>query len=162
MTGECLARLRALGSFSGTRYPAVVAGSVAGDAATVIREAYRTRLELFAAVERIVPVEESVAFERDDVTERLCEALEGAGSRLAGRSFYVRARLRGLKGRVEHQAVERALGAFLLERAEAAGQAARVRFADTDVVVAVEVLGSTVGYAYLDRELRAIDLVRAP
>ena len=111
-------------------------------------------------IDRIVPVEEAVSFVRDDVTETLCEALEPRASRLCGKTFYVRVHLRGLKGRIEHPAVERALGDFLSEFAGRAGAPPKVSFKDPDVVVVAEVVGRRVGYAFLGREERSTDLVR--
>ena len=104
--------------------------------------------------------EAAVARERADVTERLCCELERCGPSLAGKSFHVRARLRGLTDRVEKSAVERALGGYLLELAEAAGSSARVTFTDADLVLAVEVIGKRVGYGFLDRTVRSVPLVR--
>ena len=54
----------------------------------------------------------------------------------------------------------RALGSFLAEQASRIGEPARVTFDDPDLVLVVQVLGSTVGYAFLDRETRALDIVR--
>jgi tRNA(Ser,Leu) C12 N-acetylase TAN1 len=99
-------------------------------------------------------------FERDDVTEHLCCALADAGPRVAGKTFHVRTRLRGLTGRVDDQAVDRALGGYLLDLADAAGAAARVSFQDPELVVVVEVIGRRAGYAFLDRAIRAVPLVR--
>ena len=101
-----------------------------------------------------------VAFDRHDVMEALCVALHGKGARLANKTFYVRARLRGLKGRLETQAVERALGGFLIDDAARAGGDATVRFDDPDVVVIAEVLGKTVGWAFLERDRRDPALLR--
>jgi len=111
-------------------------------------------------VQRIVPVEAAPAFSADDVTETVCEHLEPLALRLAGKSFFVRAKLRGLKGRLEHPVVERAVGAFLVGFSSAAGgEPARVAFDDPDEVVVLEVVGRRVGYAFLDRALRASPLV---
>ena len=94
------------------------------------------------------------------MTEELCCALENAGPRVAGKSFHVRARLRGLTGRVDKSAVERALGGYLLDVAEASGAPARVTFSDPDTIVVVEVIGKRAGYAFLGRDVRAVPLVR--
>lgn len=168
VTGRTLAALARFGRFRTGGYPQVVLGVVdrsrAGQAATLtagIEEVAAGASPFDELLERVVPVESAVLFRRDDVTETLCERLEGSGPRLAGRSFHVRSHLRGLKGRVEHPAVERALGAFLGELAERAGAPARVTFDDPDVIVAVEVAGQRVGYAFLDRDLRSSRLVRA-
>lgn len=168
VTGRTLAALGRLGRFRTGGYPQVLLGVVdrsrsdAGPSLTAgIEDLVAGAAPFDELVERVLPVERAILFRREDVTETLCEELDGAGPRLAGRSFHVRSHLRGLKGRVEHPAVERALGAFLAERAQAAGAAARVTFDDPDLIVAVEVAGQRVGYAFLDRQLRASPRVRA-
>ena len=156
--GKALARLRGHGEFRTTGYPRVLVGEV-GDPRAFAGEAAADEASWSSLVQKLIPIDHSSVFERDDVTENLCVALAGVGPRLAGRSFYVRARLRGMKGRLEHPAVERALGAFLVDRAAAAGEPAAVRFSDVDFVVAVEVVGARAGYALLDREMRASPLL---
>jgi tRNA(Ser,Leu) C12 N-acetylase TAN1 len=162
MTGRVLNGLGRFGRFVPSPYPSVIVGRTHGDDALAEFVTLRSETpERFEHVRKIMPVEAVVPFERDDVTETLCTALDGQGGRLANKPFYVRARLRGMKGRLETQAVERALGAFLLDAAERAGGAASVRFDDPDVVVVAEVVGKTVGWAFLERERRDPDLLRA-
>lgn len=163
-TGSALALLAGAGRFRTGGYPQVLVGTVArprgkGDLLAGI-ESLAAGQACDGIIDRIVPMEEAVPFVRDDVTETLCEALEPLASRLCGKSFYVRAHLRGLKGRVEHPALERALGDFLSEFAARAGTPPSVRFRDPDVVVVVEVVGRRVGYAFLGREERAAPLIR--
>jgi len=166
VTGRTLAALASFGRFRTGGYPQVLLGVVergpapAAALSSGIEDLVAGRPPFDELMERVVPVERAVRFIRQDVTETLCEQLEDAGPRLAGKSFHVRAHLRGLKGLVEHPAVERALGAFLAERAEEAGAPARVTFDDPDVIVAIEVAGQRVGYALLDRDLRANSRVR--
>jgi tRNA(Ser,Leu) C12 N-acetylase TAN1 len=96
----------------------------------------------------------------DDVTETLCAALADGGARVAGKRFYVRCRLRGLESRLESRAVERAIGAYLVELAALTGTPAKVSFDDPDVVVLIEVIGDTVGYAFLGSRAIQSPLVR--
>ncbi len=170
-----LNRLRPLGRFRTSGYPRVLLGMVDdkgqdsaagnedgngnGDRIARVVDFFEQNPDLAAELQRVVPVEASPLFERDDVTETLCVAMHHKGVELAGRSFHVRAHLRGLKGRQETTAVEGALGEFLLERAEAGGRAATVTFGDPDVVVAVEVAGRRAGYAFFEREQRALPLL---
>lgn len=162
MTGRVLESLGRFGRFMPSPYPSVIVGRTHGDDAladfTALREDSPAHFE---HVRKIMPVECVVPFVRDDVTESLCTALDGQGERLVDKSFYVRVRLRGLKGRLETQAVERAIGAFLVEAAERAGGSASVRFDDPDVVVVAEVVGKTVGYAFLERACRDPELLRS-
>lgn len=161
--GESLRAIRNLepvGRFRATPYRGVLVGVVAGDPAVAVREAWDGDRSVFGHVVRLIPLERVVVFERDDVTEQLCRELEGSGPRVAGQSFHVRARLRGLSGKVESQAVERALGGLLLDVAAKQQCPARVSFKDPDLVLAVEVIGRRVGFGFLDRDARAVPLVR--
>jgi len=163
-TGEALAVLSRFGRFRTGGYPQVLLGTVERRSPEALGDGLGELLAADAVaplpLERLCPVEDAVPFPRDDVTETLCEHFESRAARLCGKTFYVRASLRGLKGRLEHPAVERALGDFLYERASAAGAPPKVRFSDPDIVVVVEVVGRRVGFAFLDREMRAGPLVR--
>ena len=147
--------------FRGSGYPRVLVGRAPRtSAAQELVARVGADQQLGASLFRMVELERSLPFSRYELTETLCDEFEGLGSRLAGRSFYVRANLRGLKGRLQTPAVERALGAFLLDRAETFGAPARVCFDGPELVVAVEVVGSRVGYVLLDREARSLPLLR--
>jgi hypothetical protein len=163
-TGRALSLLGGIGRFRTGGYPQVLLGVVdradPADLRCGVEDAARGEGPWAGAVERIVPVERAVSFVRDDVTETLCETLEPLAPRLCGKTFYVRTHLRGMKGRIEHPAVERALGDFLFEFASRAGEPPKVRFRDPDVVVVAEVTGRRVGFGFLTRELRALPLVK--
>lgn len=164
-TGKALALLGEAGRFRTGGYPQVLVGTVArpggrADLAAGLAGIASATERAAGVLDRLVPVEEAVHFERDDVTETLCERFEPLAGRLCGKSFYVRAHLRGLKGRIEHPAVERALGEFLWEFASRAGEPPTVRFQDPDVIVVVEVVGRRAGYGFLDREVRGLPLVK--
>lgn len=170
-----------MGRFRHTPYPSVLIGTLletdeatgeiadssdsrsaasARDSRAILAGWYEREPALFEHVNRVTPIEVTTRFDNDDVTESLCVALEPHAVRLCGIRFYVRVNLRGLKGRVQAQACERALGSFLWEQAGAAGAAAEVGFDDADIVVAVEVVGKRAGFAFLDREARSIELIR--
>jgi tRNA(Ser,Leu) C12 N-acetylase TAN1 len=159
-SARAVARLASVGAFRATPYRRVLVGVLAGDASARLIEGWNAQPSAFEHVVRIIPLDRVVAFERDDVTEEVCCATTGAGARLANKSFHVRARLRGLKGRLERQTVERALGGYFLDLAEAAGAPARVTFSDPDYIVAIEVIGRRVGVGILGRDVRAVPLVR--
>ena len=162
---KALNDLRALAAFSDLRpspHGGVAIGAVRGgeEPIDVLNREHAARPDAFRHVQRIVPVEKVVEFRRDDVTETLCEALAGEGSRVAGKRFYVRCRLRGMESRLEARAVERAIGAYLFELAAQSGRPARVSFDDAEIVVGLEVIGTTVGYAFHDRRAIESALVR--
>ncbi len=164
MSGDALALLPRIGRFRHTPYPGVLIGSVHctgdEDAKSALRRWHGSDPDLFEHLNRATPVDVTTTFERGDVTEALCIALEAYAASLCGKRFYVRATLRGLKGRVETQACERALGSFLWELTGKHGESASIGFDDADVVVAVEVVGKRVGVGFLDREIRTMNLVR--
>jgi len=162
-TGKALSLLGEVGRFRTGGYPQVLIGTVARPGGRLLDgidalAAGGERTE--GVVDRLVPVEDAVSFPGDDVTETLCERLEPLAPRLCGRTYYVRTHLRGMKGRIEHPAVERALGDFLWEFAARAGEPPKVTFRDPDVVVIVEVVGRRAGYAFLGREERARALIK--
>ena len=162
-TGKALALLGEVGRFRTAGYPQVLVGTVAranGDLLAGIGDIAAGGERTTGVIDRIVPVERALSFPRDDVAETLCENLEPLAPRLCGKTFYVRTHLRGMKGRVEHPAVERALGDFLSEFAMRAGAAPKVTFGDPDFVVIAEVVGRRVGYAFLGREERSKALVK--
>lgn len=164
-TGKALALLGQYGRFRTGGYPQVLLGSVARSAGKAdlldgIGELAAGGETSAGILDRLMPVEDALSFPRDDVTETLCEQFESRASRLCGKTFYVRAHMRGLKGRLEHPAVERALGDFLSEWAARAGAPPKVTFRDPDYVVVVEVVGRRVGYAFVGREERAAALVK--
>ncbi len=160
MTGTVHRRLATVARARSTPYRGVLIGQVGADPLSWLSETWKAEAELFRDVVRITPVQGRFRFERDDVTEILCEALALRAEAPLGNTFYVRARLRGLDGRLEARAVERAVGAFLQEQASTAGRPAAVRFDDPDTVVAIEVVGRQVGYGLLDRHTRLLPMVR--
>ena len=159
-SSRAVSALAPIGEFRCTPYRRVLVGAVPGEASGWLTERWISHREAFSPLLRFTPLERVVGFVRDDVTEELCCALEGSGPRIAGKTFHVRARLRGLTGRVDKSAVERALGGYLLDLAEAAGAPARVTFSDPDLIVVIEVIGKRVGYGFLERGVRAVPLVR--
>ena len=181
--GRAASLLSAVGNFRRTPYPGVLVGNFLeslratrdvrpsevpvdprhqfhGQSQSALLRAVHAEPGVFANVEKAVPIDVLLPFERDDVTETLCDALADLSGLVAGRSFHVRARLRGMKGRVEGNAVERALGAYLYELASADGDPPTVSFEDPDVIVVVQVLGCRVGFSFLEREVRSLEIVR--
>jgi len=162
-TGKALALLGEVGRFRTGGYPQVLVGRVArsnGDLLGGLGELAGGGERTAGILDRLVPVERAVSFPGDDVADTLCEHLEPLAPRLCGKTFYVRTHLRGMKGRVEHPAVERALGDFLSELSARAGDAPKVTFGDPDFVVVAEVVGRRVGFAFLGREERSKALIK--
>jgi hypothetical protein len=159
-THRAAAHLGDRGVFRPSRHPRVLVGRVAAMPEFLDSLAADVGQVRRHGVCRVIPLERSLLFERDDVTETLCFPFVDRAPTLAGAAFFVRANLRGMKGRLEHPAVERALGAVLLDGCERVGRPGTIRFRDPDVVVVAEVVGARVGYAFLDREARAHPLVR--
>lgn len=77
---------------------------------------------------------------------------------LAGKSFHVRLRRRGLKGTISTPEEERFLDDVLLGALAAAGNPGRIRFDDPDYVLLIETVGGSGGIALWTRE----DLKRYP
>lgn len=74
---------------------------------------------------------------------------------LAGKSFHVRMRRRGFKGRLSSQEEERRLGNVIVEALAEAGTSARVAFDDPDVIIFVETVGQQAGLSIWTREMLA-------
>jgi len=86
----------------------------------------------------------------DDLRAHVAGMVEG----LRDRSFHVRVQRRGHKGEMQTQELERRLGDFLWERLEGLGSRPVVSFRDPDVILALEIVGSTAGIGLISRQLR--------
>jgi tRNA(Ser,Leu) C12 N-acetylase TAN1 len=81
---------------------------------------------------------------------------------LAGKSFHVRLRRRGFKGRLNTPREERLLDDVLLAALAAAETPAEISFDDPDAVIDVETVGNRAAMSLLTREdLRANPFLRA-
>lgn len=111
------------------------------------------------AMSHVVPLEHVFTFK--DAAEFEAKSREFALSyapRLAGKSFHVRLRRRGLKGTISTPGEERFLDDVLLEALTAAGNPGRIRFDDPDYVLLIETVGGSGGIALWTGE----DLKRYP
>jgi tRNA(Ser,Leu) C12 N-acetylase TAN1 len=151
-----LVALRKLGRFWRGGYQNVLVGAV--DDHTVFLERVRDRLAtddlLASSLTKIVPVEQLIAFEPQELSDAVIELVVPRVNRIAGKSFHVRLERRGLKGVVHTPTVERTVGQALVTAAAEHGAAATVTFADPDAIVAIETTGTTVAVGFLPRELR--------
>lgn len=108
-----------------------------------------------AFLARVVPVTGAFGFQTPEAFEaRAREAAARWLPELAGKTFHVRMRRRGFKGRLSSQHEERFLDTFLLERLAEAGTPGRIGFDDPDVIIAVETLGQRAGLSLWTREDR--------
>lgn len=108
-----------------------------------------------ASLSHAVPAEVHATFAtREQLEDRLHEALLSWLPRIAGRRFYVRFRRRGYQLRLSSHEEERRLADVLFEGLAAGGQSAEVDFHDPDEVIYVETVGSWVGASAWSREER--------
>ena len=111
------------------------------------------------AMSHVVPLEHVFTFK--DAAEFEAKSREIALSyapRLAGKSFHVRLRRRGLKGIISTPGEERFLDDALLGALAAAGGPGQIRFDDPDYVLVIETVGGSGGIALWTGE----DLKRYP
>jgi tRNA(Ser,Leu) C12 N-acetylase TAN1 len=73
---------------------------------------------------------------------------------LKGKSFHVRVERRGHKGALRTHELEQQIGEYLWQRLENQHAEPAVAFKDPDVVIAVEIAGTTAGIAVVRRKLR--------
>jgi len=103
---------------------------------------------------KVLPTETTFPLDLDRFQAQLEAAVVPFLPRIAGRRFHVRVERRGHKGAIDSQRTERALGDFIYDRLAAEGRPPTVDFRDPEVVLAVEIVGNTVGIALVTRELR--------
>ncbi|MEJ2684997.1 MAG: hypothetical protein P8Z71_11455 [Candidatus Sulfobium sp.] len=108
---------------------------------------------------RIVPVSHAFTFQTPEEFEgKAREIALGWVDGLAGRSFHVRMRRRGFKGKMSGLDEEHFLDRLLLEALEERGTPGRITFENPDAIIAVETVGPWAGLSLWMRE----DLERYP
>lgn len=114
------------------------------------------------AVSRVMPITTGFTFQDPQAfEEKARQALAGWAAQLRDKSFHVRMRRRGFKGRLSSLDEEQFLDHFLLEQVRMAGGESRIDFADPDLIIAVETLGQRAGVSLWNREqLQRYPLVR--
>lgn len=120
-------------------------------------EELRARLERspesLAFLARLAPVTDTFTFHSvEEFESKAKEVVLKWASKLAGKSFHVRLRRRGFKGRLTSPDEERFLDEALLEALEKTGSPGRIAFDDPDVILAVETVGTWAGLSYWTRE----------
>ena len=71
---------------------------------------------------------------------------------LAGKSFHVRMRRRGFKGRLSSMEEERFLDELILSNLDKLGNSGKITFEDPDYIVAVQSIGTKAGLSLWSRE----------
>jgi hypothetical protein len=100
------------------------------------------------AMSHVVPLEQMFAFkDAPEFDEKLRDIALSYAPQLAGRSFHVRLRRRGLKGIISTPEEERLLDELLLKASAAAGKPGRITFEDPDYVLLIETVGESGGVA---------------
>ncbi len=110
-------------------------------------------------IARLVPFTHPFNFQSPEMFEKnAVEVVSQWIPLLANKSFHVRMRRRGFKGRLSSMDEERFLDDFLLDALEKAGTPGRIVFGDPDFIIAVESVGTRAGLSLWNRE----DLLRYP
>jgi len=149
--------LRPLARFRRGGYPNVLVATVDDRAAFLssLAGAMETSEALRRALGKVVPIDRTLRFaEPASFVDRVSDALRADVDRLAGATFFVRVSRRGFRHALGSTEAEREIGARLVDALTARGETPHVRFADPDVVVAIETLRDEVGIALLPRALR--------
>lgn len=101
---------------------------------------------LAQGLSRVVPVTQSFTYQGPAEFESKAKKCVAKWlPALANKSFYVRMRRRGFKGRLSSQLEERFLDQFLLSSLDESGDTAKIDFDNPDLVIAVETVGQWAG-----------------
>jgi hypothetical protein len=100
------------------------------------------------AMSHVVPFEHLFTFkDAEEFETKSREVALSYAPQLAGKSFHVRLRRRGLKGAISTPGEERFLDDVLLDALAAASNPGRIRFDDPDYVLLIETIGGDGGMA---------------
>ena len=88
----------------------------------------------------------------DETDARAREAANQWVPQRAGKSFHVRMRLHGFKGRLSSHEEEKSLAEFLLERLQESGQPNRIILHDSDFVLVVVTVDQRAGVSLWSRD----------
>lgn len=132
------------------------------DAATFLREfaaAVEETPGILNAISHVVPFEHVFAFkDASEFEAKLRNIILSYAPQLAGKSFHVRLRRRGLKGIISTPEEERFLDDVLLDALTAAGTLGQISFEEPDYVLLIETVGQGGGVSLWTGE----DLERYP
>jgi len=108
---------------------------------------------------RIIPATRTFVFQSSEQFEaRAKEVVLQWAPALAGKSFHVRMRRRGFKGKISSLEEEHFLDGLLIEATDKTGAPGRITFDDPDAIIAIETIGPWAGLSVWGRE----DLLRFP
>jgi len=111
--------------------------------------------ETLSFLARLIPATHSFIFNSaDEFEHKAREIILAWTPHLAGKSFYVRIRRRGFKGKISSPGEERLLDFILLESLDKAGTPGRITFDNPDVIIAIETIGTWAGLSLVNREDR--------
>lgn len=126
-----------------------------GDLLQGIKEGMENDPPSWSFLSRLIPVTATFTFQSpEEFEERAKEAVLKWVPELAGRSFHVRMRRRGFKGKLSSMEEERFLDAFLLDALEKAGTPCHIAFDDPEAIIVIETVGSWAGLSLWNREDR--------
>lgn len=102
---------------------------------------------------RLIPVTDTFSFQSPgEFEEKTKEIVLAWVPELAGKSFHVRMRRRGFKGRLSGLEEEHFLDKVLLEALEKTGNPGHITFENPDAIIAVETIGPWAGLLLVSRE----------
>lgn len=105
------------------------------------------------SIASLVPLTHTFSFQSPAMfEERAVEAVSRWVPALADKSFHVRMRRRGFKGRLSSMDEERFLDEYLLDALEKAGTSGRLAFDNPDFIIAVESVGTRAGLSLWSRD----------
>ncbi|WP_225073583.1 THUMP domain-containing protein [Desulfuromonas sp. CSMB_57] len=150
-----LAELAPWGEFHKTEFHGVALGRVADPEAFLetIRSRRAESPAAFRNLGRVVPFVRTFVFDLDDFLARACETIRDFLPQLAEQCFHVRLERRGLKGRIVSPDIEQALDTYIIDELADLGHDARVDFDYSDVVIAIETVGTRCGIGFITRDM---------
>ena len=120
-----------------------------------LRERASKHPESLSFLARLIPATHSFIFNSaDEFEHKAGQMILTWTTHLAGKSFYVRIRRRGFKGKISSPGEERLLDFILLESLEKAGTPGRISFENPDAIIAIETIGTWAGLSLVNREDR--------
>jgi tRNA(Ser,Leu) C12 N-acetylase TAN1 len=152
-----LARLvKRLGDFWWTPFLGLLVGRVEDHEAFCeqLRRSEEERSSFVFPLARLIPIDQAFVFKLESLPAQLERAVLAHADRIDSGSFYVRIERRGHVGAIHSQQLEQALDRTLMVHLQEQGAAPRIDFKDTDMIVAVELIGDECGVGWITRTMR--------